>query len=141
MGGPRHYVVMEVKSNLIAAERKEILNCFSTPNFKKVAHVVMGVPNDEYKAKQCEKLLKEKQDKADIEWKAKKAEEERKKQVAERQAQLAKMRKDAEEKRKRVIEEARKKAQALKRKQAAEQGEQMEDDEVKKEEDAAMDAD
>merc|ERR1711865_46870 len=42
---PRNYVVMEVKSNLIASERKVTLKKFSNSCYKKVATVVMGEPN------------------------------------------------------------------------------------------------
>merc|ERR1711879_208884 len=37
---PRHYVVMEVKGNLTPAGRKENLDRFSFPHFKKVATIV-----------------------------------------------------------------------------------------------------
>jgi len=109
---PRNYVIMEVKSNLLKEERAELLGRFSATHFKTVATVVMGKPNDEYKDKKLEKRLQEKQEKANVEWKAKKAEEERKKQVALRQKQLADMRKKAEEQRKKVLEEAKKKREA-----------------------------
>merc|ERR1711879_289091 len=61
---PRHYVIMEVKGNLVEAERTEVLNRFNAPHFKKIARVVMGEPTEEYKQLAREKLLKEKQDKA-----------------------------------------------------------------------------
>merc|ERR1711959_860407 len=76
---PRNYVIMEVKSNLMAAERKEVLKKFNYPCFKKVAQVVMGPPNKEFKAVVQKKLLKDKQTKADNAFKAKKAEAARKK--------------------------------------------------------------
>merc|ERR1711972_400604 len=85
---PRNYVVMEVKQNLVQADRKENLKRFSAPHFKKIAHVVMGEPSAEYKKFVQQKLLEEKQAKADAEWKVKKAEKERKKQIAERQKHL-----------------------------------------------------
>merc|ERR1712190_640155 len=109
---PRNYVIMEVKANLIKEERAELLGRFSATHFKTVATVVMGNPSDEYKEKKLSKVLEEKQAKANTEWKAKKAEEERKKQVALRQKQLADMRKKAEEQRKKVLEEAKKKREA-----------------------------
>merc|ERR1712110_832577 len=133
MGVPRNYVVMEVKSNLVAADRIETLKRFNGPHFKKVAHVVMGEPAKEYKEKQLEKLLQEKQEKADLEWKAKKAEEERKKQVEARQKQLVEMRKKAEEQRKKAAEDAKKKADEMKKK-AEEVKEEEKKDEVKEEE-------
>merc|ERR1719210_2186847 len=151
---PRHYVIMEVKSNLVSAERKEVLARFNAPHFKRVAHVVMGEPNEAYKQKQLDKLLKEKQEKANAEWKAKKAEEERKKQVEARQKQLAEMRKKAEarqkqlaEMRKKKREEEAKKKEAEKKAEEAtakkeqgedggEEGEEKKEEEVKEEEKA-----
>merc|ERR1712113_721887 len=103
---PRNYVIMEVKSNLIESERKEVLKRFSAPHFKKVAHVVMGEPSAEFKSMELEKMLVEKQEKADKDWKVKKAEKERKKQIAERQKQLAEAKKKFEEERKKKAEEA-----------------------------------
>merc|ERR1712048_1033819 len=131
---PRNYVVMEVKSNLVAADRIETLKRFNGPHFKKVAHVVMGEPAQEYKEKQLEKLLQEKQEKADLEWKAKKAEEERKKQVEARQKQLVEMRKKAEEQRKKAAEDAKKKADEMKKK--AEEAKKKAEEKKKKEEEA-----
>merc|ERR1712151_980837 len=75
---PRNYVVMEVKSNLIEDERKEILSRFNSAHFKKVAHVVMGEPTEDFKQMRLDKLLKDKQEKADAAWRAKKVEEKRK---------------------------------------------------------------
>jgi len=109
---PRNYVVMEVKSNLIQAERQEVLKRFSPALFKRVAHVVMGEPNDEFKKMQLEKLLQEKQEKAMMKWKAKQAEMKRKKEMDERQKALMEMKKKADETRKKVADEAKKKAQA-----------------------------
>merc|ERR1712151_411381 len=85
---PRNYVVMEVKSNLVEAERKEALAKFSAPHFKKVAHVVMGEPNDEFKTVQLDKLLREKQEKSDAAWQEKKAEEKKKKEHEKKAKQL-----------------------------------------------------
>merc|ERR1712050_101316 len=124
---PRNYVIMEVKSNLVDSERKEVLQRFSAPHFKKIAHVVMGEPTAEYKKLELEKTLKEKQEKADAAWHAKKAEKERKKQIAERQKQLAEAKKKFEEERK-------KKAEEEKKKKAEEAGEGEKKDEEKKEE-------
>merc|ERR1712113_890622 len=78
---PRNYVVMEVKQNLVAADRKENLQRFSAPHFKKVARVAMGKPKAAFKEQQHAHMLKEKQDAAEEAWKRKKAEVERKKQI------------------------------------------------------------
>ena len=75
---PRNYVIMEVKSNLVAAERTATLKRFTNPCYKKIAHVVMGEPNKEYKALVRNKILKDKQTKSDADWHVKQAEKERK---------------------------------------------------------------
>eukprot|EP00420_Gonyaulax_spinifera_P029359 CAMPEP_0197877918 /NCGR_PEP_ID=MMETSP1439-20131203/6460_1 /TAXON_ID=66791 /ORGANISM="Gonyaulax spinifera, Strain CCMP409" /LENGTH=861 /DNA_ID=CAMNT_0043497297 /DNA_START=57 /DNA_END=2639 /DNA_ORIENTATION=+ len=108
---PRHFVVMEVKQNLVAADRANILKRFSLPHFKKIAHVVMGEPKPEWKDKVQKSLLEDKQQKAEREWKAKQLEKERKKAVAERQKQLMeeKLKREAEAKKK--IAEAKKAAE------------------------------
>merc|ERR1712039_691556 len=131
---PRNYVIMEVKANLIKEARAELLDRFSAPHFKTVATVVMGNPSDEYKEKKLSKVLEEKQAKANTEWKAKKAEEERKKQVALRQKQLADMRKKAEEQRKKVLEEAKKKREAEAAKKEKEKKKKLKEEAKKKKE-------
>merc|ERR1712159_831347 len=88
---PRNYVVMEVKENLTKADRETNLKRFSHPSYKKVANIVMGEPNAEYKKVVHSVILKEKTEKAKAEWKAKVQEKERKKQLAARQKQLADM--------------------------------------------------
>merc|ERR1711974_263847 len=113
---PRNYVVMEVKGNLIEADRKAVLKRFSAPHFKKSAHVVMGEPSDGFKELSLGKLLHEKQEKADVAWKAKKAEEKRKKDIERRQKELADMRRRADEAKKKAAEEIKKKAEQAKAK-------------------------
>merc|ERR1719188_2943039 len=54
----RNYVVMEVKGNLLAEERKKVLERF--PGFKKVAQVVVGEPPEEYKQELQAQILAEK---------------------------------------------------------------------------------
>jgi len=85
----RNFVVMEVKGNLIPAERKELLKPFTSPHFKKVAKVLMGNPAADFK-KQVHNLLRlEKQAKSDSDFKAKKAEEARKKIEEKKAKELA----------------------------------------------------
>lgn len=105
---PRHYVIMEVRSNLMASERAQILKRFSAPHFKVSAKVVMGEPTKPYKTEQLAKLLKAKQDKNDTEFKVRKENKDRKKQEAIRQKKIAEMRKKAEEDRKRAFDAAQK---------------------------------
>merc|ERR1712061_440357 len=108
------------------ADRKEVLQRFCAPHFRRVAHVVMGEPSADYKKLELEEMLKDKQDKSDAAWHAKKAEKERKKQIAERQKQLADAKKKFEEERK-------KKAEEEKKKKAEEAGKDEKKEEEKKE--------
>merc|ERR1712151_827765 len=78
----------EVKENLVAADRKATLKRFDVPHFKKIAKVVMGEPDKEYKDKTYAQLLVAKQAKADREFKAAKLEKERKKAIAKRQKEI-----------------------------------------------------
>jgi hypothetical protein len=63
----RDFVQMELKSNLIAAERKAALAKFPSSRFKKVAMVVMGEPPADFKAKVHEWMLADKIEKAKYE--------------------------------------------------------------------------
>merc|ERR1711972_1305909 len=107
---------MEVKSNLVAEERQECLERFSSHNFNKLAYVVMGEATDEFRNAQLERRLVQKQKKSDAEFAkkqaAKKAEELRKRQVASRQKQLAAQKRKAEAVKKRAAELARRKKEA-----------------------------
>merc|ERR1712187_104277 len=136
---PRNYCVMEVKGNLLKAERTEWLKRFKGPEFKKVACVVMGNPPAKWSEAYHADLLKEKQSKSDEEWKKRKADRERKKQVAERQKKLqearakraAEEKKKKEDKEKKAAEEAEKKEAEKKTAEDAEK--KAADEEPKKE--------
>merc|ERR1711870_96099 len=158
---PRHYVIMEVKENLVAADRKVNLQRFNVPHFKKIAKVVMGEPDKEYKDKTYAQLLQDKQAKAERDFKAAKLEKERKKAIAKRQkeikakqeaaqAEAKKRREAAEAKRKEILEAAAKKKKEAEEKKkaeeaakkAAEAGEEKKDEDKKddeKKDDAADD--
>jgi len=110
---PRNYVVMEVKSNLVGADRQETLKRFSLPHFKKVAAVIMGTPPAEFKKVQQERILKDKQVKAETAWKMAKMEKKRAKDKVKQQ-------KAFEERKKKMEEEAKKKAAEAEAKKAAE---------------------
>merc|ERR1712194_811269 len=119
---PRNYVVMEVKKNLVEADRKENLQRFNLPHFRKVAHVVMGEPKADFKEKVHAQLLQEKQAKADVAFRKAKAEKARKKQW-----EVAKKKKEeADKKREKEIAERRKQVE-LKRKEMAEKKKAEED--------------
>merc|ERR1712048_1060579 len=94
---PRNYVIMEVKSNLIKAEREELLMKFNTPHYRKVAEVVMGTPTEEFTAKMHELMLAEKQELVEAEWKLRKAEAARRKEQEQRQKQLEELKRKEEE--------------------------------------------
>merc|ERR1712046_74719 len=75
---PRHYVVMEVKSNLISKERSENVKRFAKQHFKRIAKVVMGEPPKAHKDMVKDKLLKAKQ--VNLDWLFKKKQETKEKQ-------------------------------------------------------------
>jgi len=127
---PRSYVIMEVKSNLIAAERQEVIKKFSYPCYKTTARVVMGKPTSEFKAMAQDKILKEKQAKSDSSWKAKKAAATHKKAAALRLKEAGKKKKEAENKR-----AAEKKKKEIEEKKA--KGEEVEEEAPEEEEEEA----
>lgn len=90
---PRHYVVMEVRANLIQAERAEILKRFNMGHYRKVAQVVIGEPPEEYKQRVQSERLREKQEKLDADYKARQLDRERKRQIALRQREMLEKRK------------------------------------------------
>lgn len=129
---PRNYVVMEVKSNLIAAEREALLKKFNYPCYKKTARVVMGEPPEAHKAQVQEKLLKNKQEKLQKEHNVKKQEAIRKKAAAKRAAEAEAKRKEAakkaaEAKKKKEIEEKKAKGEEVAEEPAAEEEEKKEE--------------
>merc|ERR1711972_1183366 len=91
-------------------------------SYKKIANVVMGEPSADFKKAVHSKLLKEKQEKANAEWKTKQEEKLKKKRSEARQKQLAEMRKKAEEQRKKAEEEKKAKVAEALRKKAEEKG-------------------
>jgi len=129
---PRNYVIMEVKSNLIAAERQAILKKFNYPCFKRVARVVMGEPSKEFKGIVQNKILKDKQSKSDQDHKRKQAEALRKKAQEKKAKEIAKQRKESEKKRKAILAEKKKKDDEAKK--AKEGGDKKEGEEEKKDE-------
>eukprot|EP00927_Polykrikos_kofoidii_P030738 TRINITY_DN26467_c0_g1_i1.p1 TRINITY_DN26467_c0_g1~~TRINITY_DN26467_c0_g1_i1.p1 ORF type:complete len:1248 (+),score=283.84 TRINITY_DN26467_c0_g1_i1:65-3745(+) len=89
----RDFIVVEPRMNLLAEERRKLLAGFTGPNFKKVAVVVMGEPDDEYKAFVQNLVLKEKQ----------------------HEAEQAHAKREATKQRKRLLEERRQKVQHAKK--------------------------
>jgi len=107
---PRHYVVMEVKSNLVKEERSQLLKRFTENYFKTVAKVVMGEPPSAFKEKVHKALLTEKQEKATQEWKRRKVEKEQERLQRKRARELEEAKKRAEEEAKRKLEEIERRA-------------------------------
>eukprot|EP00419_Tripos_fusus_P022968 CAMPEP_0172718730 /NCGR_PEP_ID=MMETSP1074-20121228/75096_1 /TAXON_ID=2916 /ORGANISM="Ceratium fusus, Strain PA161109" /LENGTH=937 /DNA_ID=CAMNT_0013543999 /DNA_START=51 /DNA_END=2861 /DNA_ORIENTATION=- len=92
----RNYVVMEVKSNLLKEERKDILSKWSASGFKRTAAVMMGEPPAALAARCQDLKLKAKQVVADAAFSAKKAEEQKKKIIEKQQREVERQRKRAE---------------------------------------------
>merc|ERR1712083_166576 len=97
---PRNYVYMEVKQNLISTDRKENLQRFALPHFKKIAHVVLGEPSSEFTERARAKILEEKQAKSDHAWRIKKTEADRQQAIADRNRQMAEQQKKTLEEKK-----------------------------------------
>jgi len=116
----RNYIIPELKSNLVASERKEALLKFSAPNFKKTAVVLMGEPAAEYKEWVHALLLADKKAKREVEKKKAAQEEERKRLL--------------EEKKKKAEEARRLKEIAQKKKEGKEVPEEPKEEEPKEEE-------
>merc|ERR1712014_99865 len=74
----RNYVVMEVKSNLMKEERKELVSKWAGSSVKKTAVCMMGDPPASFKKRSQEVALAQKQQASDAEFRAKQDEEKRK---------------------------------------------------------------
>jgi len=153
---PRHYVVMEVKGNLLEENRKSLLAQWKDPMFKKIADVVVGKPPAEFKKQVQQAVLKAKQEKAEKAWEARKAEKVRqrlmakkKKEAEKAKAKALKLAKRKAEEAKKKMEEAKKKAEEAKKKkeegekegEKEEEAEKKEDEEMKAEEEKKEDED
>eukprot|EP00928_Gymnodinium_smaydae_P057976 TRINITY_DN411_c0_g2_i1.p1 TRINITY_DN411_c0_g2~~TRINITY_DN411_c0_g2_i1.p1 ORF type:complete len:906 (+),score=299.95 TRINITY_DN411_c0_g2_i1:70-2718(+) len=99
----RHFVVMELRGNLVKQERDAILDRFPSAMFKKTAYVLVGEPTADFKKHTLELVLSDKQKQADLAFRAKKAEERREKilankvkeqEIAKKKAVLAKKKAD-----------------------------------------------
>eukprot|EP00439_Symbiodinium_sp_Y106_P048707 s460_g6.t1 len=87
----RNFLLVELKSNLLPAERKDLLDGFRAPHFKRLAQVMVGDPTAQFKMRMQELILKEKQDKVNIEFEQQKAEKSRKRslELQEKEVQRA----------------------------------------------------
>lgn len=87
----RNFLLVELKSNLLPAERKELLDSFRAPHFKRLAQVMVGDPTAQFKMRTQELILKEKQDKVNVEFEQQKAEASRKRslELQEKEVQRA----------------------------------------------------
>merc|ERR1712187_740545 len=80
----RNYIVPELRSNLLAAERAKLIHQFSSAQFKKSAIVIMGEPTQEYKDIVNKRTMVDKRAKLEMERKKKALEMERKRMLDER---------------------------------------------------------
>lgn len=112
----RHMVVMEVKGGLLKEERAALLAKFArNPALKTVAKVIVGEPPADFKANTLEMTLKVKQEASDKEFRFKKAEEKRIKEIEKRRKFIEKRKAKLEKQAKKKMEEAKKKAEAAKK--------------------------
>merc|ERR1712217_280492 len=111
----RNYVLMDVRDNLIAESREELLKPFSSDAFKKIAHVQLGEGNAEFKKKALEVALQKKQDASDKAFRAEKVAEKRAKLAETRKKEVEKAKKKQEKERTKKIAEGKKKVEAARK--------------------------
>merc|ERR1719148_585697 len=115
----RHYVVMEVKGNLLKAERNELREQFVAQGFKTVSLILMGEPPVDFKRKSQEMILASKQETTDAEFHKKLEEQKRQRQLEKRQKDLERMKRKGEKQAKKTQEERRRKLEEELRKNLA----------------------
>merc|ERR1712217_80126 len=111
----RNYVVMEVKGNLVAEQREAVLKKFPSHAFRRVAHVQLGEPDEDFKKKTQQVTLERKQAASDIEFKKKLAEEKRKRQAEKKRKENERAKAKAEKERAKKMKELKKKQEAEKK--------------------------
>merc|ERR1712217_478921 len=94
----RNFVVMEVKKNLLADERKKALAAFPAHSFRRVCQVRMGEPDEDFKAGILDHILSEKKNKAEKEAQKKRDARDRKKAEELRKKKAEAAKKEREEK-------------------------------------------
>lgn len=104
----RNFVVMEVAGNLTETGRKEALQRFSAPGWKKIAQVAVGEPPEDFKKGVQKIILAEKQKVLNAEHAKKVAEKEKEKEAARRKKAAEKAAKLAKERREAAIAKAKK---------------------------------
>merc|ERR1712060_799767 len=105
----RNFVVMEVKKNLLADERKKVLAAFPAHSFRRVCQVRMGDPDEEFKAGVLDHILSEKKAKAEKEAKRKRDARDRKKaeELRKKKAEAAKKEREEKAKKAKAAREAK----------------------------------
>lgn len=126
----RNIVIMEVRGNATKEDRVEAVKKFKLPHFRKVAQVMIGEPDDEFKERTYKQLRQEKQEKLDAAFAAKKAELQRKRVIDLRIKQVEKARRKQERINKRLAWEKRQ-AEKKKRKEEAEEERKKKEEEAK----------
>eukprot|EP00927_Polykrikos_kofoidii_P065903 TRINITY_DN615_c0_g7_i1.p1 TRINITY_DN615_c0_g7~~TRINITY_DN615_c0_g7_i1.p1 ORF type:complete len:1017 (-),score=207.31 TRINITY_DN615_c0_g7_i1:172-3222(-) len=128
----RNMVVMEVKGNLMKDERHEFLKRFSMSHFRKVAKVLIGEPTRDFKERSNSILLKDKQTRADAEWKVRKSQEREQKLIEQRQKELDRERRRIDRQVEKAAAEAARKEEEERKALAGEkgQGEEQKEDKM-----------
>eukprot|EP00928_Gymnodinium_smaydae_P057975 TRINITY_DN411_c0_g1_i1.p1 TRINITY_DN411_c0_g1~~TRINITY_DN411_c0_g1_i1.p1 ORF type:complete len:904 (+),score=304.94 TRINITY_DN411_c0_g1_i1:67-2712(+) len=128
----RNFVIMELKGNMVKAERDVALQRFPTTSFKQVAYVLLGEPAADFKKYSQELILKDKQVKSDLAFRAKKIQEKTQKMAEKKKKEQEILKKKAEiAKKKAALEKAKEAAAAAAAKKEGE--EKAEDGEAKEE--------
>eukprot|EP00746_Dinoflagellata_sp_MGD_P165231 gnl/MRDRNA2_/MRDRNA2_94380_c0_seq1.p1 gnl/MRDRNA2_/MRDRNA2_94380_c0~~gnl/MRDRNA2_/MRDRNA2_94380_c0_seq1.p1 ORF type:complete len:900 (-),score=253.48 gnl/MRDRNA2_/MRDRNA2_94380_c0_seq1:99-2798(-) len=104
----RNFVVLEVAANLTEKGRKDALQRFSAPHWKKVAQVAIGSPSEDFKQSVQKLILADKQKVLEAEHAKKLAEKEKQKEAERRKKAAEKAAKAAKERREAAIQKAKK---------------------------------
>jgi len=66
----RNLLIMEVKGNLLKSERSDVLKRFRMPHIKRIAKIMVGKPDDAFRPKSYETVLRARQEKLTANWHA-----------------------------------------------------------------------
>merc|ERR1712087_373871 len=112
----RHIVISEIKGNLLKNERQSLIDKFPSTLFKRVAQVLVGEPNMEFKKHTQEVNLKDKQRICDQKWKVEQ-ERARNERIKEKRQKIHE--KTQEILKKKAAKEQRRKEREFRKQQAA----------------------
>merc|ERR1712187_876687 len=92
----RNIIIMEVKGNLLKEEREKMMKTIHLPHHRKIAKVLMGEPDDDFKKYAHKVILAEKQKKVNDDWQKGQEMKRRRKLLEEAKRKAEQAKKEAE---------------------------------------------